>query len=104
MSDLVCPKCGDEEHLIGHRDGEAIIVKCEACDLSWTRNMTKRCPTCGGDDLEVAIKAIVERSRGTQLSIVATQPLDLCRVCDAEVLDSYRISRSPLMPSELPTT
>ncbi len=53
--------------------------------------------------MEGAVKAMVEKSRGSQLSIVATSVIYLCRVCDEAILASYRVSRSPLMPDELPT-
>jgi len=53
--------------------------------------------------MEGAIKAIVEKSRGSQLSIVATQVVYLCKVCDEQILASYRVGRSPLMPDQLPT-
>jgi hypothetical protein len=54
--------------------------------------------------MEGAVKAVVEKSRGSQLSIVATQVVYLCRDCDETILASYKIGRSPLMPTELPTT
>jgi hypothetical protein len=48
--------------------------------------------------------AIVEKSRGTQLSIVGTRPVSLCTECDAAVLRHYHDHRpSPLMPSDIPT-
>ena len=102
MDDLVCPACGSEE-LVGERAGDLIHITCEDCATAWDRDPSPRCPTCGGDDLEGAIKAVVERSRGTQLSIVGTTVVHLCRACDAEVLTRYRIGRSPLMPADLPT-
>jgi 5-methylcytosine-specific restriction endonuclease McrA len=104
VSDLVCPICGEDEMLNGQRVDDLIEITCERCDTSWKRDPSPRCPTCGGDDLEPVVKAVVEKSRGSQLSIVATQVIDLCRVCDDDVLSGYRISRSPLMPDQLPTT
>ncbi len=48
--------------------------------------------------------AILERGRGTQLSVVGTRPIDLCTRCDADRLTSYHRNRpNPLMPQELPT-
>lgn len=48
--------------------------------------------------------AIVERSRGTQLSILGTRQISLCSSCDAKVLAHYHEHRpSPLMPTDLPT-
>ncbi|MFT7646839.1 MAG: hypothetical protein ACI8Y4_001579 [Candidatus Poriferisodalaceae bacterium] len=104
MDDLVCPACGETEKLNGERRGDLIHITCESCQQAWDRDPSPRCPTCEGDDLEAAIKAVVEKSRGSQLSIVATQVVHLCRVCDEAVLAVYKIGRSPLMPDELPTT
>jgi hypothetical protein len=48
--------------------------------------------------------AIVEKGRGTQLSVVGTRIVYLCSACDAESLDRYHRNRpNPLMPDELPT-
>jgi len=48
--------------------------------------------------------AIVEKGRGTQLSIVGTRTVHLCSTCDAETLARYHRNRpNPLMPDELPT-
>jgi hypothetical protein len=106
VDDLACPACGETEELLGQRQGEMIAVTCEPCGRQWERdpNAIPHCDRCEGDDMEGAIKAIVEKSRGSQLSIVATQVVYLCRQCDERVLSSYRIGRSPLMPDQLPTT
>lgn len=103
-SDLVCPGCGEEDDLTGsQRDDETIKITCGACGTEWVRDPRPRCGRCDGDDLEPALKAVVERSRGNQLSIVGTQVIHLCRDCDRDLLARYRVGRSPLMPDELPT-
>ncbi|MCP3935342.1 MAG: hypothetical protein GY708_08220 [Actinomycetia bacterium] len=103
MSDIVCPACGEDEELDGEREGDVIAITCARCETTWHRDPSPRCPRCDSPDVEAAIKAVIEKSRGSQLSIVATQIVHLCRTCDAELLASYRISRSPLMPDQLPT-
>lgn len=48
--------------------------------------------------------AIVEKGRGTQLSVVGTRIVHLCSTCDVETLDRYHRNRpNPLMPDDLPT-
>ncbi len=48
--------------------------------------------------------AIVEKGRGTQLSVVGVRSINLCSTCDAGQLRQYHDNRpNPLMPSELPT-
>ena len=68
-----CPQCGEEENLSGHISGEpgeeVIEVSCGACGFSWVRDRTPTCPTCSSTDLRQAARSIVEKSRGTQLSI-----------------------------------
>lgn len=103
MAEIECPACGETEELRGERTGELIHLTCEPCGQEWHRDPSPRCPTCGADDLFPALKAIVEKSRGSQLSVVATEVMHLCLACDAELLGRYRISRSPLMPDDLPT-
>lgn len=103
MADIECPACGEDEELLGEAVEGGIKISCEACDTTWVRDPSPTCKRCGSGDVEGAIKAVIEKSRGSQLSIVATQVVHLCRSCDAELLASYRISRSPLMPDQLPT-
>ena len=103
MADIECPACGEAENLDGEPVEGGIKITCETCEQTWVRDPSPTCPKCSSSDVEGAIKAIIEKSRGSQLSIVATQVVHLCRECDAELLASYRISRSPLMPDQLPT-
>ena len=104
MSSLVsCPRCGEDENLTGATVGGAITVTCGSCDLGWERDFTPRCPTCGNDDVRPAFEAIVEKSRGTQLSMQSARLIYLCPVCDAGRLTDYHKTSSPLMPAELPT-
>ena len=98
------PACGEQDELDGERRGDVIAITCATCGTTWNRDPSPRCNRCDSSDVEAAIKAVVEKSRGSQLSIVATQVIHLCRSCDEELLASYRISRSPLMPDQLPTT
>ena len=54
--------------------------------------------------MQSAPLAIVEKGRGTQLSVVGTRIVQLCSVCDSDALDRYHRNRpNPLMPDELPT-
>lgn len=102
--DIACPLCGEDEDLAGVRNGDVIDLTCVACGHAWPRDLAVRCPECGGDDIQTVPLAIVEKSRGTQLSIVGTRPVDLCSVCDAEKLARFHANRpNPLMPDELPT-
>tara|TARA_B100001250_G_scaffold316837_1_gene279260 strand:- start:8270 stop:8590 length:321 start_codon:yes stop_codon:yes gene_type:complete len=105
VEELQCPACGETEDLLGQQKGDMIEVTCQSCTQHWERNPNAipKCDRCNGDDMEGAVKAIVEKSRGSQLSIVATQVVYLCKVCDATILASYLIGRSPLMPDQLPT-
>jgi len=103
MVEIACPACGEQDELLGEPVDDGIKITCETCETTWTRDPSPTCKRCDSPDVEGAIKAVIEKSRGSQLSIVATQVVHLCRSCDAELLASYRISRSPLMPDQLPT-
>ncbi|MEN8234539.1 MAG: hypothetical protein ABFR89_06405 [Actinomycetota bacterium] len=101
---LSCPTCGETERLSGERDGDRIAVTCDHCGTVWHRDLTPRCTKCGSDDIQAVPLAIVEKGRGTQLSVVGTRTINLCSVCDAETLARYHRNRpNPLMPDELPT-
>ena len=105
MNDLQCGSCGEADDLAGFGVGDAIVITCGACGASWERDPSPRCRSCGGADLQPVPLAIVEKGRGTQLSVVGTRTVNLCSVCDVETLDRYHANRpNPLMPSELPTT
>jgi len=103
MAEIVCPACGEDDDLAGTPRDETIEITCGACGRVWVRDMTPRCADCDGDNVHAALKAIVERSRGTQLSIMSTEVVYLCADCDPAAVADYRQSKSPLMPDELPT-
>jgi hypothetical protein len=103
VAEIVCPECGEDDDLAGTPKDETIEITCGACGRTWLRDMTPRCSKCDGENVYAALKAIVERSRGTQLSIVSTEVVQLCNDCDPELVADYRQSKSPLMPDELPT-
>ena len=84
-TEIVCPECGLDDDLIGTpTDDDLIQLTCEACDVSWIRNPKPHCERCGGDEMEAAPKVILEKSRGSQMSIQGIQREFLCRVCDRD--------------------
>ncbi|MDJ0767842.1 MAG: hypothetical protein QNJ12_03575 [Ilumatobacter sp.] len=94
--DIVCPRCGTDDDLRGtRRDDDLIELTCEACDVSWTRDPRPTCPACGGHDMEASPQLIVEKSRGTQMSIQGVHREFLCRDCDADQLASKRDGHLP---------
>ena len=102
MPHIACANCGEEEHLLGERVGDSITITCEVCGLVWDRDLTPRCPSCDSLDVRPAFQAIVDKSRGTQLSIQSMRLVHLCPTCDADRLADYLQSNSPLPPAELP--
>jgi hypothetical protein len=104
---VACPACGEEEALQGRRADETIAVTCQACSTEWIRDPNRpSCARCGGDDIVSALKAIVEKSRGTQRSVVGTTTIHYCRSCDRDELHAYLAAPGGrlVMPSDLPTT
>jgi DNA-directed RNA polymerase subunit RPC12/RpoP len=105
MSDEIrCPACGEDDDLEGTNDEGVITIVCGRCDNVWERDRERRCPRCGAGDLYPVPVAILEKSRGTQLSIMSTRPEYLCWVCDRDLIDAQRRSGTPIMPDELPAT
>lgn len=101
--DVRCPSCGEQEELSGRRvDGE-ILLTCHTCGYDGPRLAERRCQTCGGDDVVERPRALVERSRGTQLSVVGYTTTALCRVCDADDLAAALAHGGAILPKELPT-
>ncbi|MEO6653160.1 MAG: hypothetical protein ABIP17_10940 [Ilumatobacteraceae bacterium] len=95
-TDIVCPACGTDDHLAGtRRDDDLIELHCSACDVTSTRDPRPSCPLCGGFDMEAMPKILVEKSRGTQLSIQGVQREFLCRTCDDEQIRAKRDGHLP---------
>ena len=73
--------CGEDEDLTGERQGppgaETITVTCGTCGLIWERDLAPACPSCGSTDVRPALQSIVEKSRGTQLSIQSLRVVHL---------------------------
>lgn len=102
--DIACPVCGEDEDLRGSRQDDYVDVKCGNCGQSWKRPTSPVCPQCKGNDLQEVPLAIVEKSRGTQLSVVGIRIVHLCSTCDADDIARWHRNRpNPLMPRELPT-
>ncbi|MEX0865033.1 MAG: hypothetical protein WD269_09195 [Acidimicrobiia bacterium] len=102
---IVCPFCGETEELLGRRVEEQIEITCGNCGETWLRPTTPICAQCRGADLQAVPLAIVEKSRGTQLSVVGIRIVHLCNSCDGDAIERWQKNRpSPLLPDELPTT
>jgi Zn ribbon nucleic-acid-binding protein len=100
---VVCPRCGEQDELSGRRvDGE-VVLTCGRCGYDGPRVARRSCPTCGGGDVVERPKAVVERSRGTQLSVVGYMAVSLCETCDADTLAAALAHGGAVMPTELPT-
>ncbi|WCO66226.1 DUF6300 family protein [Iamia majanohamensis] len=100
--ELVCPRCRSDDHLSGTRQGEVIRITCSACDLTWDRDPSPRCPACGGEAMVSVPEAVWEKARGTQLSIVSIRVVSLCESCDADRLEVWWLSGTPLPPADNP--
>lgn len=103
LSEIVCPACGETDELVGQRRDTEIDLTCERCGQRWTRETAPHCAKCGGDDIQDVPVAIVEKSRGTQLSVVGIRTVDMCWQCDRDTIDRWQANRpNPLLPGELP--
>ena len=106
MLSVECPHCGEDERLRGDKNVsnkfEHIAVVCESCGFSWTRDLTPRCMICGSVEVRPALRSIVQKSRGTQLSIESLSVEYLCPSCNSRELEAWNKSNTPLPPTELP--
>jgi transcription elongation factor Elf1 len=100
--DIICPGCGSDDHLTGERHDQVITITCGACELTWDRDLSPRCRSCGRTDVYPAARAVWEKSRGSQLSIVSVQTVHLCPDCDAEEYRRARESNTALPPDQNP--
>ena len=81
--EIVCPRCESDESLSGCLlDDGYIELTCDACTVSWTRDPRPMCPKCGGDDLYHVPQVILEKSRGTQMSVQGIHVEYGCWACD----------------------
>ena len=99
--EIVCPKCESDEHITGESLDDGLIrLTCSACMVEWTRDPRPRCPKCGGDDLYHKPKVILEKSRGTQMSIQGIHVEYGCHVCDPPEV-KVRGGRTTHLPDRL---
>lgn len=102
--EIVCPVCGETDELKGAPSDDHITITCGRCGQEWNRPTNPTCQRCGGTDIQPVPLAIVEKSRGTQLSVVGIRIVHLCNGCDAEDIARWQKNRpNPLLPEELPT-
>lgn len=68
--EIICPQCESDAHLSGApSDNGQIKLTCAECKVTWERDPRPKCPECGGDDLYHKPQVILEKSRGTQMSV-----------------------------------
>ncbi|MEM9132511.1 MAG: hypothetical protein AAGA59_08135 [Actinomycetota bacterium] len=103
-SDLVCARCGEDDDLRGEQIDGDITITCQVCGLVWVRDLTPRCDRCGSDEVRPAFQSILDKSRGTQLSIQSVRLVHLCPHCEPDRLEAYIKSNTPIPPDELPVT
>lgn len=97
VTQIVCTACGTDDHLSGSpRDDDLIELHCSACDVTFTRDPRPSCPKCGGFEMEAMPKVLLEKSRGSQLSIQGVQREFLCRKCDDEQIHEHRDGHLPV--------
>ena len=83
---------------------DGIEIVCGACEFTWIRDPSPSCPILRiPGTFFAAVAAIVQKSRGTQLSIVGSRVIHLCEDCDEDTIAYYLRTRpNPLMPDRLP--
>jgi hypothetical protein len=89
VSVVACPRCGESDDLRGEPVDDGVQVTCEACSYRWLRVPGASCDRCGGTDVWKGLRPLLERSRGTQLSITGTVDVTLCWQCDHQVLQNH---------------
>jgi len=81
--EIVCANCDSDDHLSGEPlDDGQIRLTCAACRIEWIRDPRPRCPKCGGEELYHIPQVILEKSRGTQMSIQGIHIEYGCHDCD----------------------
>ncbi|MPZ51229.1 MAG: hypothetical protein GEU79_00590 [Acidimicrobiia bacterium] len=94
--DIACPMCGETDDLSGSRLDDHIEVTCGSCGQVWERPTTPVCPQCDGRDLRAVPLAIVEKSRGTQLSMVGSaSSISAHRVMQTKSSVGIAVDRAP---------
>lgn len=80
---IVCPRCDSDDNLSGEPvDDGRIRLTCAACRVTWDRDPRPSCPICGGTDLYHRPQVILEKSRGTQMSVQGIHVEYGCWVCE----------------------
>lgn len=81
--EIICPRCETDDALLGkpRNDGQ-IQLTCSACNVTWARDPRPKCEQCGGDDLYHVPQVILEKSRGTQMSVQGIHVEYGCWACN----------------------
>lgn len=97
---LRCPRCGEEQRLLGRQDGsaggpEGIVVECLGCGHTWPRGV-RPCATCGGTEVVDRRQTMTRTPRGNQLAVIGTRTIRLCTRCDTEALAASLAHNRPV--------
>lgn len=81
--EIICPRCESDDALSGQPlESGTIKLTCDDCKITWERDPRPKCPKCGGDDLYHVPHVILEKSRGTQMSVQGIHVEYGCWACD----------------------
>jgi hypothetical protein len=81
--EIVCPSCDTDDALRGEPgDDGQIRLTCDDCKVTWLRDPRPTCPDCGGGDLYHRPQVILEKSRGTQMSVQGIHVEYGCWACE----------------------
>ena len=82
MPRISCPTCGEDEHLAGRAEGEAILLTCESCGHEWDRDTRLVCRLCGSEDIEgIPTSTLSEAGRGDQRTPSGIRLIHYCWEC-----------------------
>ena len=76
-----CPRCEESERIEGERREDTIVLTCAACGKRWERDTSKRCRSCGSDNLRYTPRPLWEKGRGEQRTPAGRIDAYFCNDC-----------------------
>jgi hypothetical protein len=99
MPIVACPVCGEDDDLVGSRDGDVITITCGACGAAWNRDTVPTCQLCGSQDLQAVHTATLqEKGRGDQWAPSGVRIAWYCWACTGADVTSANPRPGPNPP------
>lgn len=99
MPAVRCPRCGEDEQLVGAPVGDSLALTCQTCGHTWDRDTRAVCRLCGSEDVEgIPTSTLEEAGRAGVRTPSGIRLVHYCWSCQGNDVTSSAPIPGPTLP------